>query len=100
LASNDSDDEKANNSDAEYVVAAEHDFMRQMRQPKDHFEKLLEATCPNHSYPVKHKLKDCTMMKNFMTSGAFSKGRKPGRGGPGQERCNTHSRGGGGHDNL
>jgi hypothetical protein len=23
----------------------------------DHFERLLEETCPNHSYPVKHKLR-------------------------------------------
>jgi hypothetical protein len=36
------------------------------------------VTCLHHSYPVKHKLKDCTMMKNFMTLGAFSKSRKPG----------------------
>jgi hypothetical protein len=28
-------------------------------------------------YPVKHKLKDCTMMKNFMTLGALSMGKKP-----------------------
>jgi hypothetical protein len=27
---------------------------------------------------MKHKLKDCTMMKKFMTSGTFSKGGKPG----------------------
>jgi hypothetical protein len=33
--------------------------------------------CPNHAYRVKHKLKECTMMKNFMTSGALSKGKKP-----------------------
>jgi hypothetical protein len=43
----------------------------------DHFKKLLKATCPNDSYPIKNKLNDCSMMKNFMTSGAFSKGRKP-----------------------
>jgi hypothetical protein len=40
----------------------------------DHFEKLLEETCPNHSYPVKHKLRDCSMMKSFMTSGSLSRG--------------------------
>jgi hypothetical protein len=45
----------------------------QVRELKDHLEKLLEAICPNHSYPVKHKLKDCTRMKNFMMSGALSK---------------------------
>jgi hypothetical protein len=33
-------------------------------------------------YPNKHKLKDCTMMKNFMTSRALSKGKKP-KGDPG-----------------
>jgi hypothetical protein len=43
----------------------------------DRFEKLLEATCLNHSYPVKHELKDYTMMTNFMTWGPLSKGRKP-----------------------
>jgi hypothetical protein len=22
--------------------------------PMDHFEKVLEETCPNHTYPIKH----------------------------------------------
>jgi hypothetical protein len=39
--------------------------------------KLLEVTCPNHAYPVRNKLKECTMMKNIMTSRALSKGKKP-----------------------
>jgi hypothetical protein len=30
-------------------------------------------------YPIKHKLKYCTMMKNFMTLGVLSKGKKPKR---------------------
>jgi hypothetical protein len=42
--------------------------------PTDHFEKLLEETCPNHAYPVKHKLRDCGMMKNFMTSRSLTRG--------------------------
>lgn len=32
----------------------------------DHFEKMLEAPCPNHGYPVKHALKDCGLMKKFL----------------------------------
>jgi hypothetical protein len=48
-----------------------------LRQSKDYFEKLLEAACANHAYAVKHKLKECTMMKNFMALGALSKGKKP-----------------------
>jgi hypothetical protein len=35
---------------------------RQARLPTDHFEKLLEETCPNHVYPIKHKLRDCGMI--------------------------------------
>jgi hypothetical protein len=66
------------------------DFKRPTWYPKDHFEKLLKAACLNHSYPIKHKLKDYTMMKIFMTSEALSK--REGRG--------THYRGGSGHGNL
>jgi hypothetical protein len=36
----------------------------------------------NHAYPIKHKVKECTMLRNFMTLGALSKGKKP-EGGPG-----------------
>jgi hypothetical protein len=49
--------------DEELVVAVGREFKRQTRQPTDHFKKLLEATCPNHMYPIRHKLKECTMMK-------------------------------------
>jgi hypothetical protein len=34
--------------------------------PKDHFEKLLEAPCPNHEEPIKHALKDSNLMTNFI----------------------------------
>jgi hypothetical protein len=82
-ANDDGDDDQADDSDEGYVTAVERDFRHQTWPPKDYFEKLLEASCPNYSYPFRHKLKDCTMMKNFMTSGAISKGRKPGGGDPG-----------------
>jgi hypothetical protein len=39
----------------------------------DHFERLLEEACLNHMYPVKYKLKDYVMMKNFMTSGSLTR---------------------------
>jgi hypothetical protein len=42
--------------------------------PTDHFEKPLEETCPNHLYPVKHKLKNCNMMKNIMAPGSLAQG--------------------------
>jgi hypothetical protein len=40
----------------------------------DHFEKLLEETCPNHAYAIKHKLQHCSLMKSFMTTGSLSRG--------------------------
>jgi hypothetical protein len=43
----------------------------------DHFEKLLEVTCPNHAYPVWHKLKECSMIKNYMTMAALPKSKEP-----------------------
>jgi hypothetical protein len=71
------DDKEADDFDEGYVAATKHDFKRQVWQSKDHFEKLHKAACSNHTYPIKYKLKNCTMMKNFMTSGALSKGKKP-----------------------
>jgi hypothetical protein len=44
------------------------------RPPMDHFIRLLEEACPNHAYPVRHKLKDCGMMRSFMTSGSLTFG--------------------------
>jgi hypothetical protein len=61
----------------EHVTATERDFKCQVWQPANHIKKLLEATCPNHAYPIKHKLKECSMMKNYMTTWALAKGKKP-----------------------
>ena len=44
-----------------------------MEGTPDHFEKLLEGLCPNHSFPVKHLYKDCGLMKLFLSRG-FNKG--------------------------
>jgi hypothetical protein len=78
MASNGHDDDEADDSCKGFTAASEHDFKQQTRLPTDHFEKLLEVSYPHHPYPVKHKLKDCTMMKIFMTSGTPSKGDKSG----------------------
>jgi hypothetical protein len=42
--------------------------------PTDHFQWLIEEACPNHVYPIKHKLRDCGMMNNFMVSGSLTRG--------------------------
>jgi hypothetical protein len=77
VASNNGDEKKAKDTGEEFVMATEHDFKHKTWQTKDHFKKLVKVICPNHSYLVKQKPKDCTTMKKFMMSGAFSKGRKP-----------------------
>jgi hypothetical protein len=33
---------------------------------KDHFERLLDAPCTHHEVPVKHSLKDCRLIKNYV----------------------------------
>jgi hypothetical protein len=30
--------------------------------------------CPNYAYPIKHKLKDCGIMKSFMSLGSLTRG--------------------------
>jgi hypothetical protein len=67
-ASNVSVEEEIEDSDEEFVAVAERDFRQCTRPPNGHFKKVLEATHPHHPYPIKHKLRDCTMMKRFMSS--------------------------------
>jgi hypothetical protein len=33
---------------------------------KDHFERLLDVSCPHHEVPVKHTLRECRLMKNYV----------------------------------
>jgi hypothetical protein len=35
---------------------------------RDHFEKLLDALCPHHEVPIKHTLRECRLMKNYVKS--------------------------------
>jgi hypothetical protein len=66
--------EKVKGSNEEFVASAEHNFKRCTQLPKDHFERFLEAACPHHLYPIKKKLRDCTMIKRFMSSDMLSDG--------------------------
>ena len=36
----------------------------------DHFEKLLEGPCSNHTFPVEHLYKDCDLLKWFLSKGS------------------------------
>jgi hypothetical protein len=36
----------------------------------DHFKKMLEKPCPNHTFPVKHLYKDCALLKKYLSGGS------------------------------
>ena len=42
----------------------------------NHFEKLLEGPCPNHTFPVKHLYKDYILMKWFLSGGSNKRGHR------------------------
>jgi hypothetical protein len=54
------------------VAAVEHKAPRPKGNPskpglpKDHFEKLWDASCPHHEVSIKHALKDCRLIKNYI----------------------------------
>jgi hypothetical protein len=58
--------------DDNFVVTVEHKASRPKSNPakpapsRDHFEKLLDAPCPHHEVPVKHTLRECWLMKNYV----------------------------------
>jgi hypothetical protein len=64
-------------SDEELIAADKRDFKHQAWLSVDHLKKLLQATCHNHTYPIKHKLKECTMIKNYMTTGNLARSKNP-----------------------
>ena len=41
-----------------------------MEGTPNHFKKLLEGLCPNHAFPVKHLLKDYSLMRRFLSRGS------------------------------
>ena len=57
------------------MVAAAHRVGKQPPQGlPDHFNKLMDSPCTNHSYPVKHLYKDCEFLKRFLRQAGGPKG--------------------------
>jgi hypothetical protein len=60
--------------DDNFVAAVERKASRPKGNPgkpaptRDHIEKLLDAPCPHHEVPVKHTLRECRLMKNYVKS--------------------------------
>jgi hypothetical protein len=50
---------------------------------KDHFERLLDVSCPHHEVPVKNTLRECRLMKNYVNSSLKPRtADQPKKGGP------------------
>jgi hypothetical protein len=64
----DSNNGEAGSSSVRRISTAAHRDKHQVRPPTDYLKMLLEEACPNHAYPIRHKLKDYGMMRSFMTS--------------------------------
>jgi hypothetical protein len=65
---------KASGSSRRCITMAAHGNKHLARSPTDHFRRLLEVACPDHVYPIRHKLEDYDMTKIFMISGSFTQG--------------------------
>ena len=53
------------------VATADHKGGRKpMEGTPNHFKKLLEGPCSNHAFPVKHLLKDYSLMRRFLSGGS------------------------------
>jgi YD repeat-containing protein len=44
------------------ISATTRSGRRSTRMPTDYLKRLLEEACPNHAYPIRHKLKDSGIM--------------------------------------
>jgi hypothetical protein len=61
-------DHEADGSSLRHISAAARSDKHRVRPRTDHFKRLLKKACPSHAYLIRHKLKDCDMMRSFMTS--------------------------------
>jgi hypothetical protein len=58
--------------DDNFVAVVERKASRPKGNPtkpvpsKYHFERILDASCPHHEVPVKHTLRECRLMKNYV----------------------------------
>jgi hypothetical protein len=59
------------------ISATTHSGRHSARTPRDYIKRLIEEACPNHTYPIRDKIKDCGMLQSFMTSGSPTWGAKP-----------------------
>jgi hypothetical protein len=90
--------EQAGGTSVKHATEAVGNSKHQARPSMNHFEKLLEESCLNHAYIVKHKLRDCSLMKSFVAMGSLPRAR--GHGSPHRRLHGALSWRGCSHDGL
>ena len=58
------------------VAAADHVGKQSQQGLPNHFNKLMDSPCTNHTYPIKHLYKDCELLKRFLWQAAKPKEEK------------------------
>ena len=48
------------------VATADHTGKQPQQDLPGHFHELMESSCTNHAYPVKHLYKDCELLKRLL----------------------------------
>ena len=48
------------------VTVADRTGKQPQQDLPDHFNKLMDSPCTNHTYPVKHLYKDYELLKRFL----------------------------------
>jgi hypothetical protein len=61
----------------ERITTVGRSIKRHVRPLIDHFERLLEEAYLNQAYPIKYKLRDYGMMKNFMVTRSLTRDMEP-----------------------
>ena len=49
------------------AVTGKKGAKRPAKELSNHFEKKWNGPCPNHEFPVRHLMRDCSLMKKFVT---------------------------------
>jgi hypothetical protein len=76
---------EAGRSSMRHISTTTRSGRRSAWMPTNYFKRLLEEACPNHTYPIRHKVKDYNMMWSFVTLGSLAWGAKPDEGPDGSD---------------
>lgn len=51
----------------EEVATADRSPRPPVKNDDDHFQKLMDSLCHSHGFPIHHKLRECELLKRFIS---------------------------------